>query len=96
MLWRSSGEGNEEVLEPRNFDYLRILVPVKQTRIGCFLSWKSQNTLLKSVVSRVIWAYTSGSEQREGGSGSSEVPCRGGKRRKGQESLLGRLGQDAK
>lgn len=31
-LGGSSGEGNEEVLEPRNFDYEVILVPVKQTR----------------------------------------------------------------
>ncbi len=32
-LWRSSREGNEEVLLERNFGYLEILVPVKQTRI---------------------------------------------------------------
>ena len=32
-LWRSSGEGDEEVLLERNFGYWRILVPVKQTRI---------------------------------------------------------------
>ena len=32
-LWRSSGERDEEVLVPRNFGYVMILAPFKQTRM---------------------------------------------------------------
>ena len=33
-LWRSCGERNRDILEPRNFACVVILVPVKQTRMS--------------------------------------------------------------
>ena len=53
-LWRSSGERDEEVLIPRNFGYLLILAPCKQTRMVGFVLGKKIVEGLQIVEAGVI------------------------------------------
>ena len=56
-LGRSGGEGHEEVLEPRNFGYVWILLPIKQTRISQVKLVLPCVGMYRSFESRVIEAY---------------------------------------